>query len=371
MDPWASNVSLLLPFDNAVGACTYADRSRYLHPVTAVGNAHPSRARSRVGAWSGRFDGNGDAFEVPNHAAFAVGTQDFCAEAWVCPQTGGASIQYLLAKYNINSNTRCWSLRLRETRVFDALCSSNGTAADIYLDSGVVAVNDQWTHLALSREGQTFRLFVDGVLRASVTSAAALFSETNPVTLGRDAGGSWWFSGFMDGVRITTGAARYTADFTPPITEFQWADPPATRLRAQLLRPGVFDDFNRRDPQPLTRTTTQTRFNPAPGVARRIFSRNVAVPYREGRAGVRLVGTVAIKGGPHHQPVSRPVRLYAQGSGLLIAQTRSDAQGHYAFDGLDPDERYFAVAFDTERWYRAVVADQLVPEQGSEQGALP
>lgn len=361
-DPLASNVALLIPFDNSIGAGSYADRSPYCHPVTAIGNAHPSRVQRRVGAWSGRFDGSGDAFEIPHHPAFSLGTQDYCVEAWVYPQAGGTSFQYLLAKYNINANTRCWSLRIRDARVFDALCSTNGSAADIYLDSGVTAVNDQWTHLALSREGQTFRLFVDGVLRASATSAAALFGETNPVTLGRDATGSWWFSGFMDGVRITTGAARYSADFEPPMAASDWSDPLATRVRAGLLRPGLFADFNRRDLQPVTRTSTQARYSPAPGIARRVLTRNVAVPHREGRLGCQLVGTVAIKGVPEHQPVSRPVRLYAQGSGLLVAETRSDAQGHYRFDGLDPSERYFAVAFDTERWYRAVVADQLVPE---------
>lgn len=139
-------------------------------------------------------------------------------------------------------------------------------------------------------------------------------------------------------------------------------DPSAARILSQMVHSGAFGEFNRRDAQPLIHTTTQSRFNPSSGVARRVITRNIAVPYREGHDGIRVVGTVAIKGASTDQPVSRPVRLYAQGSGLLIAQTQSDIQGHYAFDGLTPDERYFAVAFDPEQMYRAVIADNLKPE---------
>lgn len=366
-DPLAFNVALLVPFDNKVGSGSYADRSRYCHPVSAVGNAHPSRARSRVGAWAGRFDGNGDAFEIPHHPVFSFGRKDFCVEAWVYPQAGGGYYRTLVSKYRHTDNTRCWALTISETGTFQAWLSSNGTAVEIVMDSASVALTDRWYHVALTREGETFRLFVDGVVCASHVSAITLFNEINPVTIGGDRTDRW-LSGFLDGVRITTGAARYTTNFEPPIAEFDWSDPPGAQLKSVLLRPGVFADFNRRDPLPVTRLTTLARFNPAPGIARRVINRNVAVPYREGRLGCQLVGTVAIKGVPNHQPVSRPVRLYAQGSGLLVAETRSDAQGNYRFDGLDPSQRYFAVAFDTEQWYRAVVADQLLPRQ-QEEGA--
>jgi len=373
-DPLADKVLLLLPFEHTPERGSYLDRSAYGHPFVPVGDFRLSREQSRFGTWSARFGAGGSEgrLELPHDARFAFGTDDFCVEAWVYPQVGGGTYRTVVAKYVATTTGRSWSLVITDAGRVEAYCSSTGSSVDIGLNTGIVVTPEQWHHLALTREGATFRLFVNGVLGATATSAAALYNTTEPVTIGGGSLGRW-LKGWIDGVRITRGAARYTANFEPPATEFEWADVLLTpmRLQADLLRLYPFADFNRRDPQPLTRTTTQTRFNPAPGVARRIFSRNVAMPYREGRAGVRLVGTVAIKGVPNHQPVSRPVRLYAQGSGLLIAQTRSDAQGHYAFDGLDPDERYFAVAFDTERWYRAVVADQLVPEQGSEQGALP
>lgn len=364
-DPLADDVILLLPFENTSHRGSYLDRSAYGHPFVPVGDFSLSRAQSRFGTWSARFGAGASEgrLELPHNPRFAFGTEDFCVEAWVYPQVGGGPYRTVVAKYVATTTGRSWSLVITDAGRVDAYCSSTGSSVDIGLNTGIVVASEQWHHLALTREGATFRLFVNGVLGATATSTAALYNNTEPVTIGGGSSGRW-LKGWIDGVRITRGAARYTADFEPPATEFEWTEVPLTpkRLQTALLRPYLFADFNRRDPQPVTRTSTQARYSPAPGVARRVIMRNVAVPHREGRLGCQLVGTVAIKGVPEHQPVSRPVRLYAQGSGLLVAETTSDAQGHYRFDGLDPSERYFAVAFDTERWYRAVVADQLVPE---------
>lgn len=166
-------------------------------------------------------------------------------------------------------------------------------------------------------------------------------------------------------MRITRGAARYTSNFEPPTSEFEWAEPPIAvprRVRGGMVRQGVFADLSLRDPNPLTRQTRNGRYAPVVGSARRILVRNAALPHREGHLGCQIAGTVAIKGELQNPPVSRPVSLYAHGSDRLIAQTRSDAQGHYRFDGLDPAQRYFVVAFDTDKHYRAVVADNLAPE---------
>lgn len=138
----------------------------------------------------------------------------------------------------------------------------------------------------------------------------------------------------------------------------------ARRLRGALYRVRGFAELNRPAPPPLTRTTQQARYNASPGIAQGFSFRNLTVPYRAGRRGCTLVGTVALDiGAGAPVPASRPVRLYAQGSGLLLAVTRSDALGHYQFDGLDPDERYCVVSIDSPRQvYRAVIADNLTPE---------
>lgn len=83
-----------------------------------------------------------------------------------------------------------------------------------------------------------------------------------------------------------------------------------------------------------------------------------------GRQIGRIAGTVRDKATPPpNRPVAERVRLYRQRDGMLIRETRSNATtGAYAFEYIDEFERYFVIAFDKEELYRAVVADNLIPE---------
>jgi hypothetical protein len=75
----------------------------------------------------------------------------------------------------------------------------------------------EWFHTAIVRSGNTFYLFVDGILGNYVTSAQAISDYAAPLEIGRahpTGGGN--FKGYMDEIRITKGAARWTGNFTPP-----------------------------------------------------------------------------------------------------------------------------------------------------------
>lgn len=75
----------------------------------------------------------------------------------------------------------------------------------------------------------------------------------------------------------------------------------------------------------------------------------------------RIVGTVKVKGTPNAPVVCR-VRLFRMKDGVFIRETWSDADGNYVFDFIDGAELYFTVGFDHLGNYRAVIADNLVPE---------
>lgn len=74
----------------------------------------------------------------------------------------------------------------------------------------------------------------------------------------------------------------------------------------------------------------------------------------------RLIGTVKIKGTPD-APVIRPVVAFNSASYQPLAVTTSAADGSYRFNGL-PVDPVFVVAFDPTCQYRAVIADNLIPE---------
>ena len=76
------------------------------------------------------------------------------------------------------------------------------------------AIDSIWHHYALSREGGTFRLFIDGVLVDTKTNASAITFEG--ATIGNIASYEYKWTGYIDELRIIRGMALYTADFTPP-----------------------------------------------------------------------------------------------------------------------------------------------------------
>lgn len=75
-----------------------------------------------------------------------------------------------------------------------------------------------------------------------------------------------------------------------------------------------------------------------------------------------IAGTVKEKGNPD-RPLVRQVLLYSENTNMLVASTWSDAAGNYRFDNLDPAQRYTVISYDYKRLYRAVIADNLVPEK--------
>lgn len=77
-----------------------------------------------------------------------------------------------------------------------------------------------WYHVAVTRQGGTPHVFVNGQrLATSGSMAANLTTATNLVVGANDTytgSGGNRFNGYFDDVRITVGAARYTASFTAP-----------------------------------------------------------------------------------------------------------------------------------------------------------
>lgn len=79
----------------------------------------------------------------------------------------------------------------------------------------------QWYHIAVSRQGSTVRMFVDGQLIASNTNTQTVVLDSNPFyickqTPNRASPPNHYTNCYMDDFRFTKGIARYTDNFTPP-----------------------------------------------------------------------------------------------------------------------------------------------------------
>jgi hypothetical protein len=184
--------------------------SRARSPIIMLGNSARSTAQAKFGAASFYFPGTtGDYGLVPSQAGtyLAMGTGDFTMEGWVRP-SGLAGTTRVIAQlgspfFNLHINTsNQWAF------------SINGSS--IIADTTTTATLDTWAHIALTRQAGTYKLWVNGVQKASSSVSGTQDSTTSQLYIGRANTAASPFMGYIDDFRITKALARYTADFTPP-----------------------------------------------------------------------------------------------------------------------------------------------------------
>jgi hypothetical protein len=159
-DPDFASVSLLLHMDGSDGSTTFTDSSSNAFTVTANGNAQIRTAQSKFGGASGLFDGTNDSVSAPSASA-PSGTEDFTIESWIRPITTPGAGTYLgiCALGNTLFDNVFYLFVPSTPGQFAILWNNGGRKAQ---SADVVNVN-QWHHVAITRQSNLFRTFVDGV----------------------------------------------------------------------------------------------------------------------------------------------------------------------------------------------------------------
>ena len=87
--------------------------------------------------------------------------------------------------------------------------------------SGGTLSTGTWYHVAVARNNGTTKLFLDGV-ELGTGADTNDYGSTKPVIIGSDyqASPTEAFNGWIDEVRISKGAARFTGAFTPTTGEY-------------------------------------------------------------------------------------------------------------------------------------------------------
>jgi len=157
---------------------------------------------------------------------FTFGTGDITIEGWFfCPRLSSSTDYQALVGDTIYSGTGGFTFYIEDGQ----LNFWKGTSASSVVSGGTI-VQNEWTHLAYTRESGSNKIFVNGSLVGTASDSTdytdtALTIGTNKVTQtsGSDAG-QFPFHGFASNVRVLKGRALYTAAFTPPVGELQVID---------------------------------------------------------------------------------------------------------------------------------------------------
>ncbi len=200
-----TGTELLLQGDGADAATTFTDSSPVGRTMTANGNVQIDTAQSKFGGSSILFDGTGDYLSVADNGDFDFGTGNFTIDVWVrfTDSTGSHTILSGLDSGDLMfAKDTDGSLRWGRS-----LVAWDTITPDLTWTNGV------WYHLAVTRSGNSVRIFRDGVLIDTETETQS-YNVTTTFAVGQREG-THFFNGHMDQLRIDKGTARWTAAFTP------------------------------------------------------------------------------------------------------------------------------------------------------------
>ena len=219
-------VEALLPFNGTNGATSTTDSSDRGHTVTFGGDAEISTAQSKFGGSSLSLDGNGDYVDLPQ-ATNQLVSEDFTIEFWFRINSGaGSETVGLFGSYYTTPSGKGWIMATSATytSVYFQWMYGSGTGTDwAYLNrtqgTRTALSNNTWYHVAVTRSGSTWRLFLNGTQEDSVTQSDQLTDSGSTTRLGNygpSATASHGLNGYIEDFRITRGVARYTSNFTAP-----------------------------------------------------------------------------------------------------------------------------------------------------------
>ena len=145
------------------------------------------------------------------------GDEDFTIEAWIKITGSHANYNFIYGHsypqqffVDINGYVLYYTSTTDSSSGYINL-SSSSTVTQI--------TTGTWTHVAVTRRGYLYTIWIDGVESATTTSSGQSFLNTTVFpTVGNwsTQNTTYAFNGFIDDFRITRGLARYTANFTPP-----------------------------------------------------------------------------------------------------------------------------------------------------------
>jgi hypothetical protein len=210
-------VSLLLPMFGEDNGTAFPDFSPVTKTITVSNLITNTDANSYYGS-SASFNGSNRRLQVPHDAGFMfpAGT-DFCIE--VNAEISATGSRCIVSKWGAGgASTNAWIFYHDGTQLAFDFRSPNGTTYVSSVRANFTPTLNTKYDFCVSREGTTYRLFVDGSIIKTITESTDI---NQPTTTAVDIGVLLaatpidWFNGKMNDLRITSGDAVRTAAYTP------------------------------------------------------------------------------------------------------------------------------------------------------------
>ena len=223
IDSSSQTVMLLKAANEALGnyankEFTFKDSADTATDWTAnVGDTHAFTFTPYQGPYSTKFDGSGDYLTIADDDTLEFGSGDFTMEAWVYPEAIDTSFSVIVNRWD-STSLKSYIFALTSSAVY-FYYSTTGSNQTLLQWSETVPLNE-WTHLAIVRNGNNLNLYVNGTAHATTNSMSGvtLYGGTSATKIGilGDLNAGTDFTGYIKDLRLIKGTAQYTSDFTAP-----------------------------------------------------------------------------------------------------------------------------------------------------------
>lgn len=189
---------------NAFGGITSISSAKN---ITLNGNPVISTAEFQFGSSSmllNPTDGTQDSISIGSTSEFSFGTENFTIDFWIYRLRTGVT-EFL------------YDMRTITTQISPTIFINSSNFINYFVDgsetiSGITTVNSgSWNHVAVSRQGTTTRLFVNGELQGTYTDTNNYLQR--PIVIGARFDGVFGFYGYVDEVRVSKKLARFPEAF--------------------------------------------------------------------------------------------------------------------------------------------------------------
>jgi len=163
------------------------------------------------------FDGSGDYLSIADNTALDMGASDFTIECYVY-MTSTPGTTFLFGKRANNTIYGALVIQFSGNTTPILLATVNGSSWGVNITSTISTGLNTWAHIAVTRSGNTWTLWVNGVSGGTASLSGTVPDNASAFTIaaGSADGSNVMPSCYISNFRVVKGTALYTAAFTPP-----------------------------------------------------------------------------------------------------------------------------------------------------------
>ncbi|EKD56521.1 MAG: hypothetical protein ACD_58C00162G0001, partial [uncultured bacterium] len=218
-----SYTKLLLHAKGTDGGTTLLDSSNYMHTINAGYDSQIDTAKYKFDSSSVLFDGSYDMlYSSGSNDNWNFGAGNFTIDFWGKFDAGSYDANNsIIDLYNEPISNASFRLDIASDKKLAWYAYANGT---YYYVASTNALDTNWNHIAVVRNGSTITLYINGVSNGTTNIGSyALNTGNSRLEIGNlyNYESSYGTPCSLDEIRISKGIARWTADFSVPTSEYE------------------------------------------------------------------------------------------------------------------------------------------------------